>query len=190
MITQSNPFELPLKCLAALAGLFVLTGCFVSETRLIGAGQAVLPIDGPITMCLEETDPCFEMQVSNDGYVTAPRPDGEQGQIRFSPLVQAAQRQVFIAEAQGDNEALIYLLARRALHPAPGAPSFELAGVACSDLPAAVREDFERRGGVHAGGIITNCTPPSLEVLKHTLIEGFGADLGDPDWWLENGPNG
>lgn len=190
MITQPNIFESPLKCLAALGGLLGLTGCFVSETYLIAADQAVLPIDGPITMCLEETDPCFQMQVSGDGYVTATRPNGTQGQIRFSPLIQAAQRQVFVAEARGENEALVYLLARRALDPAPDTASFELAGIACNDLPAAAREAFETRGGLYVSGMVTNCTPPNLEVLKRTLIEGFGADLGDPQWWIENGPNG
>jgi len=176
-----------LQRLSAFGGLLMLTGCFVSESPLIPPGQAVLPVDGPITVCLEEADPCFEMQVSGDGYETAPQANGELGRARFSPLTQAADRQVYILEAQTEGGGLTYILARRAPNSEPRGASFELAGIACSDLPDTVLDRFESDGGIYSGGFVANCASPNLDVLKVALVNGFSTHLDDPNWWLEQG---
>ena len=175
-----------LSSFGLLLGVLTLSGCFVSTTSLIPAGDAVLPIDGPVTVCLEENDPCFVMPVSGDGYITD-GPATAQGRLRLSPLTQAAGRQVYLAEAESQDGGFVYLLARRAPDGMAPTGSFELAGIDCGDLPETAFEAFEAAGGVYSGGFIKNCEPSGLDMLKATMIAGYGAFLADDAWWQEKG---
>ncbi len=175
-----------LSFLGILFGALPLSGCFVSTTSLIPEGDAVLPIDGPVTVCLEENDPCFDMQISGDGYVTD-GPATAQGRLRLSPLTQAGDRQVYLAEAESQDGGFVYLLARRAPDGMAPTGSFELAGVDCGDLPEKVFDMFEAAGGIYSGGLIKNCEPSDLDMLKATMIAGYGAFLADDAWWQVKG---
>ena len=170
-----------------LACVLALAGCFISQEPLIGADAAVLPIDGPITVCLDEDDPCLSLEPEADGYLAvSPDEPGEDVTIRFTPLIQAGGRQVFIAEAgmrTEDGTAFIYGLARRIRVPDERGATMQIAALDCEELSDAVQASFEAAGGVIEGGKVTECRPVSLEQLKQILLDAHRAGLASDAWW-------
>lgn len=178
-----------LNWIIALMFPVLLTACFEGETKLIPAGEAVLPIDGPIRVCLEEAEPCFEMQVSGDGYFTDALPDEEGGAtLRFAPLTQASDRQIYILEATPDEGGgVILAVARRSFAETSHGASFDIAAVECSKLSDEAEQAFEAAGGYKRSGFLTTCVSPNLEAIRAAFMTGFQPHFGDEDWWFENG---
>lgn len=175
-----------------IGGLMLsLSACFITRAPIIPEGAAVLPIDSPITICVEMSAPCAFLNIAGDGYSTNSDVRGEvNGTARFTPLTQAASRQIYLLEAYDSaNESYLILLARRAESPPPGAPSFDIAGIECADMTEAQATAFEAAGGeIETGSLVTTCITDDLDLLKSTLLDLYSKDLGSQDWWLENGP--
>ena len=173
--------------LAPLAGLFWLAGCFASETSLIPTDDAVLPVEGPMTVCLDSDDPCLDLVRDGDGYY-APSPDdtGETVSVRFAPLIQAGGRQVFIAEAQlkpEDGPSYIYGLARRLSQPDARGATMQIAALDCDELSEETLAGFEAGGGVVEPGKVMGCRPVSLDQLKAVLLAAHRDGLAMDEWW-------
>lgn len=173
------------RAVFAMVAAIALAGCFASEEPLIEAGEAVLPIDHRITICLEDDQPCIELLVDGDGYQAAPGglPDAA-GRARFAPLVHAAGKQVFILEVQPEGSpGYIHLIARRTDNPDAKGSDLDLAAPDCRDLDGEVSDAFETSGGVISVGMVSTCFSPDLDALKTAWINTYGAELGDDDWW-------
>lgn len=168
-----------------------LGGCFVSTTALIEEGAAVLPVDGDMVACLKESDPCLSMQRDGDGYFVESPSEFEEGvTIRFSPLAQAAGRQVYLAEAEltgEDGPAFAYGLVRRRIKPSARGATIEAAPLDCEDASAELLDAFEAEGGEVENGKLTSCMPVSLEQLKALILAVHGSDIESDAWWLERG---
>lgn len=182
------PAWFPLKVPAAGLGLLLLAGCFVSDGPLIPPEQAVLPIDGRITLCPEE-EPCFEMLAAGDGYATpAEAAEEDQAFARFAPLAQIDGRQVFVMEVHTqDSPEPIYAVARRVADPQPGDASIDYVLVDCSDLDEIQVAALEAAGGERISGYVVRCKVPSLAVLRATFLSVYGPSLGDDAWWDARG---
>lgn len=173
------------RVILALSACATLAGCFTSEEPLIEAGEAVLPIDRSITICLDEDQPCIELLVDGDGYQSGPGgPPDAAGRARFAPLVQAAGKQIFILEVQPDGSpGYIHLIARRADNPDTTGSDLDLAAPDCRDLKSEVSDAFEASGGVISVGMVSTCFSPDLDTLKTAWINAYGGELGDNEWW-------
>ena len=180
-----------LKLAATLLSPAMLAACFVSETPLIPLGEAVLPVDGSINMCVERNDPCFEMAIEGDTYVSVKKnEDNEGGRARFAPLVAVSGRQVFILEAFDESEpGYLYILARRARNPGAGDATFDLAAIDCEDLTEEAMDAWLAAGGSYKRGFVSECQSPDLATLRAALIASLSEELEDEDWWEENGPS-
>ncbi|WP_147372659.1 hypothetical protein [Henriciella mobilis] len=176
-----------LKKLGALAIMMALAGCYISLEPLIDDKAAVLPVDGPITVCLDDDDPCLTLERRGYGYF-AESPDEAEDEvaIRFAPFVQAADRQVFIAEAgirEEDGIAYMYGLARRLAEPDARGATMQIAALDCEELDEAALDAFEASGGMIDDGKIRECQPASLDQLKQTLLAAHEAGLASDEWW-------
>lgn len=176
-----------LKKLGALAIMLALAGCYISLEPLIDDKAAVLPVDGPITVCLDEADPCLTLERRGLGYL-AQSPDNAEDEviIRFAPFIQAAGRQVFIAEAgirEEDGVAYMYGVARRLAVPDERGATMQVAALDCEELDEAALDAFEAGGGIVDDGKIRECQPASLDQLKQTLLAAHQAGFASDEWW-------
>ncbi len=144
-----------------------------------------------MVVCLEKNDPCLTLERHDDGYlVEAPGENEEDLAVRFAPLVQAGGRQVYIAEAEIQEEegpVYSYGLARRFLEPDARGATLQVAGLDCEELDQATLDRFEADGGIIEGGKVMNCQPASLDQLKSVLLAAHRDGLATDDWWAEHG---
>lgn len=166
-----------------------LGGCFVSEAPLIPEGEAVLLGDSNITLCIDAPDDCFEMEISRDGYKTLPV--GHQdtpAQIRFSPLLQINEQQIFVVEALDlEDQTYTFVVARQRTPDTQSAGNVQLALVSCGDLNEVQRTTFIAAGGHIRDGWGVECTPPDLDTLNTALISVYHDQLADEAWWAAGG---
>lgn len=178
-----------LRTSAAALACLSLAACFGSEDSLIGEGGTVLPVDGSFVMCIDENGDCPTFEASGDGYAIKDREgDLQDLALRFAPLSISGGRQVFVIEAHEPEGGYIYGLAQRLSEPGPNGETVRLAAVECDKLPGDVLDAFVSAGGVRDTGIVTTCMPTDFDMLKATLIAGFGDDFSNEDWWAANGP--
>lgn len=174
---------------ALAAGLTLLSACFMSATSLISPQDAVLPVDGPMTACLSDTDPCIELTRRGDGYFAiSPEDENESITLRFTPLAQAGQKQVFVAEVEmneGDETAFIYGVMRRRDQPDGRGATIDVAPLDCDDMDETQDTAFTSAGGEIEVGKIKSCMPASLAQLKATILDMHGEDIAQDTWWVE-----
>ncbi|MEM5516828.1 hypothetical protein WNY37_07690 [Henriciella sp. AS95] len=173
-------------CILSLA-MVSLSACFLTETSLIDEGEAVLPVDGDMVVCLSEEDPCIDLVRLDDGYFAqSPEDPDDTFKLRFAPLAQVAGKQVFLAEAelnQDEQTGYAYGLARRVSEPNARGATMDVAPLDCEDASEKLMAKFRANGGTVEAGKITSCAPQSLAQLKDTVLLMHQEDLADDVWW-------
>lgn len=175
-------------CILPLA-LVSVSACFLTETSLIDAGQAVLPMDGDMLVCLRDEDPCLDLKRQADGYFAqSPDDPADTITLRFTPLTQSAGKQVFLAEAElteDEETGFTYGLARRFSTPNDRGATLEIAPLDCEDADEDMLSQFEAEGGTVEVGKITSCAPVSLTQMKGLVLTMHGKDIAKDAWWVE-----
>lgn len=186
-MVQAKVFTLP----TLVAAIGLLSACFVSDEPLIPEGEAVLPMDESMTLCVNRPDDCFTMIANGDTYVTADSANrDETGEARFYPLTQADGRQIYLLEAHDfEDDTYTYLIARRRSQDASGEADLDLALASCSDLSETQEAEFRAAGGQIGSGFGSECTAPDLTTLITTLRTAYASEFEDEDWWAEAGAN-
>ena len=131
------------------------------------------------------------LERQGDGYFAEAPEEAEPGVgLRFAPLIQAGNRQVFVAEAKlqpDEGTVYIYGLARRLPVPDARGATLQVAALDCADLDDDTRAMFEESGGTVDSGKMTECQPVSLDQLKSVLLAAYRSGLAEDAWWQEHG---
>lgn len=172
-----------LKLLGVAAAALTLSGCFLSESALIGEGEKLQ--DGPLSFCLDAGAPCQQGVPEADGYLVLPYPEdtGEEEPIfvRFTSLTTVADTPVWLGEAElGEpgEPAWGYVVVRRAGMSEDGVTEYDVAAPGCSDASGSQRIRF----GLEQDGAYA-CRVTRLDAFAEYLIERHGEDFADPGWW-------
>lgn len=167
--------------LLPLPAFVLLSACFLSEQPILA--EATLLTDGPAQFCSPKKDDCDTGTVEGDGYLLKAKAEDEEDlRLRFEPLLETGDQQIYLAEAElrEDGEtAWAYLLARAAGESSDGTPQFVVMMPDCNDTPSdALPEGIARSDSY-------TCMVSDGAAFRAYLIATYGDKVGDDAWWAE-----
>lgn len=174
------------RVFAAGCAALLLAGCFLSDKPLIGEGVYIH--DGPLTFCLDASEPCHQTTLQEDAYLILPNPeDGADEKpiaVRFRPLMKAGGETIWLGEAdlsgEGDQEAWGYVVARRLKDTDLGVREYEVAVPDCSQANSSdlIRYGLEKEGSY-------SCRVTDLDAFAEYLRMRHAEDFASAVWWAE-----
>ena len=166
----------------ALLAVNVLSGCFLSDEPNIKTGTPLAR--GPVAFCTPDDPPCRIGVPSGDGYSLASDEAAEEEmRLRFELLTEAGGVPVYLWEAElrsEDETAWSYVVARPTSASVDGAPRFEMAMPACSDIG----QGNDPPAGIERVDAYA-CAVTDYKAFRQYLLDNYAEEFADPAWWSD-----